>query len=48
MSEKITIKEEDVDEPYEDIIERVDNTEPPEPPPPPSEPQPENIRPIVG
>ena len=34
MSKKITIKEEDVDEPYEEIIEQVDNTLP-EPPPPP-------------
>ena len=42
MSEKITIKEEDVDEPYDEIIEQVDNS-PPEPPPPdpPPPPQPE-------
>ena len=42
MSKKITIKEEDVDEPYEEIIEQVDNS-PPEPPPPdpPPPPQPE-------
>ena len=33
MSKKIIIKEEDVDEPYEEIIEQVDNS-PPEPPPP--------------
>ena len=33
MSKKITIKEEDVEEPYDEIIEQVDNT--PEPPPPP-------------
>ena len=35
MSKKITIKEEDVDEPYEEIIEQVDDTPPPEPPSPP-------------
>ena len=38
MSKKITIKEEDVEEPYDEIIEQVDNTPeppPPEPPPPP-------------
>ena len=36
MSKKITIKEEDVEQPYEEIIEQVDNTpELPEPPPPP-------------
>ena len=43
MSKKITIKEEDVDEPYEEIIEQVDGT-PPDPPPeptPPPPPQPE-------
>ena len=42
MSKKIQIKEEDVDEPYEEIIEQVDNS-PPEPPPPdpPPPPQPE-------
>ena len=42
MSKKITIKEQDVDEPYEEIIEQVDNS-PPEPPPPdpPPQPQPE-------
>ena len=35
MSKKITIKEEDVEEPYDEIIEQVDNTpEPPDPPPP--------------
>ena len=34
MSKKITIKEEDVEEPYDEIIEQVDNTPPPEPPPP--------------
>ena len=34
MSKKITIKEEDVDEPYEEIIEQVDDTPPPEPLPP--------------
>ena len=39
MSKKITIKEEDVDEPYEEIIEQVDNSPPPDPPPP--EPTPE-------
>ena len=33
MSKTITIKEEDVDEPYEEIIEQVDNTPPPEQPP---------------
>ena len=31
MSKKITIKEEDVDEPYEEIIEQVDNTPTPDP-----------------
>ena len=45
MSKKITIKEEDVEEPYEEIIEQVDNTPPsptpPPPPPPPQPPQPE-------
>ena len=42
MSKKITITEQDVDEPYEEIIEQVDNS-PPEPPPPdpPPPPQPE-------
>ena len=40
MSKKITIKEEDVDQPYEEIIEQVDNT-PPEPPPPDPPPPPE-------
>ena len=43
MSKKITIKEEDVDEPYEEIIEQVDNTPeptPPEPIPAPPEPIP--------
>ena len=43
MSKKITIKEEDVDEPYEEIMGQVDST-PPEPPPeptPPPPPQPE-------
>ena len=36
MSKKITIIEEDVEQPYEEIIEQVDNTpELPEPPPPP-------------
>ena len=42
MSKKITIKEEDVDEPYDEIIEQVDNSPPPEPdptPPPPPEKQ---------
>ena len=34
MSKKITIKEEDVEEPYDEIIEQVDNTPSPEPPPP--------------
>ena len=49
MSKKITITEQDVDEPYEEIIEQVDST-PPEPPPeptPPTPPQPENKRPNV-
>ena len=42
MSKKITIKEEDVEEPYDEIIEQVDNTPPPlEPPPPPEPPPPE-------
>ena len=42
MSKKITITEQDVDEPYEEIIEQVDNS-PPEPPPPdpPPPPQPD-------
>ena len=42
MGKRITIKEEDVDEPYEEIIEQDDNS-PPEPPPPdpPPPPQPE-------
>ena len=35
MSKKITITEQDVDEPYEEIIEQVDDTPPPEPPSPP-------------
>ena len=42
MSKKITITEQDVDEPYEEIIEQVDNSPPPEPdptPPPPPEKQ---------
>ena len=34
-------KREDVEEPYDEIIEQVDNTPPPEPPPPPP---PENKR----
>jgi hypothetical protein len=38
MSKKITIKEEDVEEPYNEIIEQVDNTPTPEPIP---EPKPE-------
>ena len=43
MSKKITITEQDVDEPYEEIIEQVDNSppEPPPPDPPPPPPQPE-------
>ena len=40
MSKKITITEQDVDEPYEEIIEQVDNS-PPEPPPPDPPPPPE-------
>jgi hypothetical protein len=43
MSKKIIITEQDVDEPYEEIIEQVDNSppEPPPPDPPPPPPQPE-------
>ena len=45
MSKKITIKEEDVEEPYDEIIEQVDNTpEPPPPPEPAPPPPPENKR----
>ena len=40
MSKKNTITEHDVDEPYEEIIEQVDNS-PPEPPPPDPPPPPE-------
>ena len=41
MSKKITITEQDVDEPYDEIIEQVDNSPPPEPDPAPPPPQPE-------
>ena len=41
MSKKIIIKETDVDEPYDEIIEQVDNTPPDPPPDPPPEPPPE-------
>ena len=41
MSKKITITEQDVDEPYDEIIEQVDNTPPPEPDPTQPPPQPE-------
>ena len=44
MSKKITIKEEDVEEPYDEIIEQVDNTPEPSPPEPPPPPPPENKR----
>ena len=45
MSKKITIKEEDVEEPYDEIIEQVDNT--PEPPPPEPAPPPTSRIPVV-
>ena len=38
MSKKITITEQDVDEPYEEIIEQVDNSPPEQPPPDPPPP----------
>ena len=44
MSKKITIKEEDVEEPYDEIIEQVDNTPEPPPPEPTPPPPPENKR----
>ena len=40
MNKKITIKEEDVEEPYDEIIEQVDNTPDPTPPPEPTPPPP--------